>query len=104
MISSPYPKKKSYLFPFGRIFLRAAKADNCITNSDLYSFGKLLCSLKFSFSYQDSYSAFFSISLRSSPRPISIGQLHTSLCFHLRPINLVVYKGSYYLSIWDILS
>ena len=44
------------------------------------------------------------LSLRSSPRPISIGQLHTLLHFHLRPINLIVYKGSYYLSIWDTLS
>ena len=25
-------------------------------------------------------------------RPISIGRLHTLLCFHRRPINLVVYK------------
>ena len=30
-----------------------------------------------------------------SPRPISIGQLHTLLCFHLQPIYLVVFKGSY---------
>jgi len=42
--------------------------------------------------------------LRSSPRPISIGQLHALLHLHLRPINLVVFKGSYYLTIWDILS
>ena len=39
-----------------------------------------------------------------SPRPISIAQLNTLLCLHMRPINLVVYKGSYYLMIWDILS
>ncbi len=44
------------------------------------------------------------LSLRSSPRPISIGQLHTLPCFHLRPINLIVCKGSYYISIWDTLS
>ena len=31
----------------------------------------------------------------SSPRPISIGQLHALLHFHLRPIYLVVFKGSY---------
>ena len=31
----------------------------------------------------------------SSPRPISITQLHTLLHFHLWPINLVVFKGSY---------
>ena len=27
-------------------------------------------------------------------RAISIGQLHTSLCFHTQPINVVVYNGS----------
>ena len=31
----------------------------------------------------------------SCPRPISYGQLHTLLHFHLRPIYLVVFKGSY---------
>ena len=30
-----------------------------------------------------------------SLRPISISQLHTLLCFHLWPIYLVVFKGSY---------
>ncbi len=34
---------------------------------------------------------------RISPRPISIRQLHTLLCFHPEPINLVVFKGSYIL-------
>ena len=33
--------------------------------------------------------------LWSSPRPISIGQLNTLLHLHLRPINHVVYMGSY---------
>ena len=33
--------------------------------------------------------------LWSSPRPISIGQLNTLPCFHLCPIYLVVFKGSY---------
>ena len=33
----------------------------------------------------------------SCPRPISISQLHTLLYFHLWPIYLVVFKGSYYL-------
>ena len=31
----------------------------------------------------------------SSPRSISIGQLNTLLCLHLRPINLVVYERPY---------
>ena len=35
--------------------------------------------------------------LRLSPRPISIRQLHKLPYFHLEPINLVVYKGSYIL-------
>ena len=30
-----------------------------------------------------------------SPRPISIYQLNTLLCLHLKPIYLVVFKGSY---------
>ena len=30
-----------------------------------------------------------------SPRPISIGQLHPFLGFHIRPINPVVYWGPY---------
>ena len=42
--------------------------------------------------------------LWSSPRPISIGKLNALLHLHIRPINLVVFKGSYYLTIWDILS
>ncbi len=41
--------------------------------------------------------------LWSCPRPISCGQLHTLLHFHLRPIYLVVFKGSYNLR-WDISS
>ena len=31
----------------------------------------------------------------SSPRTISTGLLRTLLCFQIRPINLVVYQGSY---------
>ena len=34
--------------------------------------------------------------LRSSPRPISTGPLNMSPCLHFRPINLVVFKGSYF--------
>ena len=32
---------------------------------------------------------------RSSPRPISTARLQTLLPFYLRPINLVIYEGSY---------
>ena len=38
------------------------------------------------------------------PRPISNSQLHALPHFHLCPIYLVVFKGSYYLSVWEILS
>ena len=37
------------------------------------------------------------ISFWLSPRPISNSQLHVLLHFHLCPIYLVVFKGSYYL-------
>ena len=46
----------------------------------------------------------FSNLLRSSLRPISFCQLNMLPCLHLRPIYLVVFKGSYDLTIWDILS
>ena len=35
--------------------------------------------------------------LWTSPRPISSSQLHTLLHFHLCPIDLVVFKGTYFL-------
>ena len=31
----------------------------------------------------------------ASPRPISTGQLHALLHFHIRPINPVIYWGPY---------
>ena len=42
--------------------------------------------------------------LWSSPRPISTLQLNTSPCLHFEPIYLVVFKGSYLITQWDILS
>ena len=38
-----------------------------------------------------------------SPRPISISQLHTLLRFHLWPINLIVFQGSYYLRMGNLI-
>ena len=43
-----------------------------------------------------STSVLLSYDVWSSPRPISNRQLHTLLCFHLCPIYLVVFKGSYF--------
>ena len=41
--------------------------------------------------------------IRSSSRPISSSQLHTSLHFHLCPIYLVVFKGSSILRSGDLI-
>ena len=65
--------------------------------------------LNIEYHHQSRYGCFhFSSSLtllnfiRSSPRPISIGQLNTLPCLHLQPIYLVVFKGSYLLAQWEI--
>ena len=49
--------------------------------------------------FKTSYNSdlFFSLLTRLSPRPISNSQLHMLPCFHLCPIYLVVFKGSYFL-------
>ena len=53
----------------------------------------------FCFALYDCIVAFcFAKMLRSSPRAISTGQLHTLLHFHLRPINLVVFQDPYQLN------
>jgi len=42
---------------------------------------------------------------RSSPRPISTGLLNALLRVHIRPIDLVVYQGSYPLEeVGDLIS
>ena len=40
---------------------------------------------------------------RSSPRLISIGQLHALLHFHLRPINVIVYDVPYSFRMRDLI-
>ena len=44
-----------------------------------------------------------SLTFRSSPRLISIGQLHTLPCFHLRPINDIVYVEPYSFRMRDLI-
>ena len=39
--------------------------------------------------------------IRSSPRPISMCMLHMLPCFHITPIDLIVFEGSYFLSEWE---
>ena len=41
--------------------------------------------------------------LKSSPRSISTGPLHTSLCFHSRPIYHVVFMGPYLLPMRNLI-
>ena len=61
------------------------------------------CTLNFfyslSFILQEITSSYLSLTITFwlSPRPISNSQLHVLLHFHLCPIYLVVFKGSYYL-------
>ena len=45
----------------------------------------------------------FHLSAWLSPRPISTSQLHASLHFHPRPIYLVVFKGSYFLRMGNLI-
>ena len=54
------------------------------------------CTLKTEHIFLTSTS-FFTLILWISPRPISDCQLNTLLCLHLKPIYLVVFKGSYWL-------
>ena len=53
---------------------------------------------------QELFTSFTLSLLWLKPRPISNSQLHALPHFHLCPIYLVVFKGSYYLSVWEILS
>ena len=41
--------------------------------------------------------------IRSSPRHISIGQLNTLPCLHLRPINVIVYDVPYSFRMGDLI-
>ena len=49
--------------------------------------------------FTEDHSTVFLRFFKSSLRPISIGPLHTSRYFHSRPIYLVIFKGSYQLSL-----
>ena len=48
------------------------------------------------FSVGKETTSFHKIFIRSSPRSISIGQLNTLPCLHLQPIYLIIFKGSYF--------
>ena len=60
---------------------RTLKSKNRICRAGLNTPAKLYSRLRFSFWL--------------SPRSISISQLHTSPRFHLWPINLIIFQGSY---------
>ena len=58
----------------------------------------LLCTFKTTYKFTFLSSCFFLSTIPwLCPRPISNSQLHALLHFHLCPIYLVVFKGSYYL-------
>ena len=71
--------------------------DRCFTIETMPLFIYLDTSCTFKTSYKTLSHLFHLPSLWSKPRPISNGQLHVLPHFHLRPIYLVVFKGSYYL-------
>ena len=58
--------------------------------------GRWIDRLQFKCLCQDSTSESEPDNLWSSPRPISTGKLNTLLCLHTRPINQVVFLGSYH--------
>ena len=62
------------------------------------SYCRCMIPLRYTFktAYSNTLSSYHTNLLRSSPRPISNSQLHILLCFHLCPIYLVVFKGSYF--------
>ena len=64
---------------------------------------QLLCTFKTTYKKSIHLPAFLNLPWLC-PRPISNSQLHVLPHFHLCPIYLVVFKGSYYLSVWEILS
>ena len=89
-ISSSFSLSRSVTYLFVRSFSRSV-------NSSIYSWF-------FAFSFPTSY-ATRSVHLRRiSPRPIRIRPLHTSLCFHAGPIDLVFFKGSYLLRAGHVIS
>ena len=78
--------------------------DRCFTIETMPLFIYLDTSCTFKTSYKTLPTSLPLAFLWSKPRPISNGQLHVLPHFHLRPIYLVVFKGSYYLTVWEILS
>ena len=80
-----------------RSFLRTrysmiAQNDVIVTSFLIHN---ILCNCNTDYTFKTSYR--FPINLWSSPRSISNSQLHTLPCFHLCPIYLVLFKGSYFL-------
>ena len=84
----------AYILPFGPL-----KTDNYIEYVYSLSFQYLKAFVNFFYAFLH-ISTLISLSfLRISPRPISIGQLNASRRLHLRPINLIVFQGSYNLAV-----
>ena len=91
MVYNRFPLVISCFVTQYHIYIENISHLSCFVKANLFGLAKFFF---VKFPYQFSFSLF---AKRSSPRPISIGQLNTLLHLHLRPINLVVFKGSYYL-------
>ena len=82
IIISIYLQNRIYLTSTLALFIR---------KSDLASLHRTTFRLRFRLRFR----FLFTSSFWSNPRPISNSQLHTLLHFHLCPIYLVVFKGSF---------
>ena len=96
---------KKYLFLTFLLLLEiCSEIPSPTLNFSFFTYHTFLYSCSWAFRVSDSVSfarrfrSFKTASLlKSSPRSISTGPLHTSLCFHSRPIYHVVFMGPYLL-------
>ena len=87
------------IFGTNELNYRVRNGNGCtLITINTYYFGLHSCTLKTEqrWTRQKHFSEFTQIKFRSSPRPISISPLHTLLYFHSWPINHIVYVGSYF--------
>ena len=101
-------RKQTCYIAFANSPSRARTYDNSVNSRVLYrlSYRGILKVYSVPYTFKTTHNLYIHSSnlFWSSPRPISISQLRTLLYFHLWPINLVVFKGSYFISEWEILS
>ena len=92
--------RKSYQLAHGSFLLSLDYCTKKAANHLVYNFSRIIsCTFKTTYKLKSLLHPFLYPVLPSwlCPRPISNSQLHALLHFHLCPIYLVVFKGSYYL-------